>query len=264
MATPTLWSPPPESLTLADDEYHLWRAALQCDAMRLRDLEGALNEEEKLRASKFLVPDARERFVLSRNILRELLGRYLGVSPSEITFSYGTYGKPFLDMPASAAQIHFNVSHSHEYGAFVFARGREVGIDIEKIRAEAAGEDIARRFFSQAEIQQLAAMPQNERVAGFFACWTKKEAYIKARGEGLQIPLHSFSVSIAKANWQELLSGDDVCWSVYPFEPAQGFAGAIASEGKGRGLQFWEWRWTKPSDSNRLGNQDRGRSEKIS
>jgi 4'-phosphopantetheinyl transferase len=240
MATPTLWSAPPKSLTLAENEYHVWRSALQCDRAHLGNLEASLNKEEKLRASKFLVADARKRFVLSRSILRELLGRYLKLDAAEITLGSGPYGKPFLDMPA-AAPIQFNISHSHEYGAFVFAKRRQVGIDIEKIRPEAAGGDIAKRFFSQGEIEQLAAMTEKDRIAGFFACWTKKEAYIKARGEGLQIPLHSFSVSIADAERQELLDGDGSCWSVYPFEPAPGFAGAVASEGKEGRLRLWEW-----------------------
>ena len=241
MATPAVWSPPPKILTLADTELHVWRAQLPTDGSVLRRFEKILSDEEKERAEKFLVADAKERFVAARGILREMLGKYLGAYPSAILLSYGPHGKPFVSVSDSSKDIRFNLSHSDGYGAVVFARHREVGIDIEQVRPEAAGEDIARRFFSRQEIEQLGEIPEENRTEGFFRCWTRKEAYIKALGAGLQIPLDSFTVPIADAQPHELTDGEGSVWSLHPFEPAGGFVGAVAAQGKGWRLKFWDW-----------------------
>jgi 4'-phosphopantetheinyl transferase len=241
MATPGAWLPPPKSLTLPENQLHIWRARLACDGGLLRRFEKILSEEERKRAEKFLVTDAKVCFVAARGILRETLGKYTGVDPAEIVLGYGPYGKPFVSAPDTSRAVRFNLSHSHGYAAFVFARGREAGIDIEQIRQEAAGEDIARRFFSQQEVEQLCAMPEEIRTEGFFSCWTRKEAYIKALGQGLQIPLHGFSVSITEVCPQELMGREGSRWSLYQFEPAPGFAGAVAAQGKGWQREFWEW-----------------------
>jgi 4'-phosphopantetheinyl transferase len=137
--------------------------------------------------------------------------------------------------------LHFNASHSHGYAAFAFARRAEVGIDIEKIREEVAGEEIAARFFSEQEIAELATLPGETRPKGFFRCWTRKEAYIKARGEGLQIPLRSFCVSVTSDEPQELALGDSSTWVVYSFEPAAGFVGAVAIGDKKWRVRYLDW-----------------------
>src|SRR5437763_12585190 len=164
MATPAAWSPAPKSLTLSENTLHLWRARRPSNAMALRRCESILSEEEKKRAEKFLVRDAKECFVAARGILRERLGEYMNAEPAEIVLGCGPYGKPCVSVSDCSRAIRFNVSHSQGYGAFVFARGRETGIDIEQIRPEAAGEDIARRFFSPRGVEPLHAMPEGIRT----------------------------------------------------------------------------------------------------
>jgi 4'-phosphopantetheinyl transferase len=185
---------------------------------------------------------AREQFIASRGILRELLSAYLGVPATEISVSYGPYGKPALSGSANSAALRFNASHSHGYGVFAFARKREVGVDVEQVRAEIATEEIASQFFAEAEITELGALPPELRGQGFFKCWTRKEAYIKGRGLGLQIPLQSFNVSIRTDEVQQIREGNSLPWSVHSFEAGPGFIGAVAAEGTEWRLRYFDWR----------------------
>lgn len=240
MATPALWSSPPTCLNLADDEVHVWRTPIHSEPAVLRRYEELLSADEKERANKFLVHDARDNFVAVRGILRKLLAAYLGEEAGQITLSYGQYGKPFLKDKSVVSPLHFNVTHSHGWAALAFAR-REVGIDIEKIRAEVAGGEIAARFFSEREIAELATLKAEEQSKAFFKCWTRKEAYIKARGEGLQIPLKSFHVSMRTDEPQGLTESDTSIWGVCSFEPAGGFVGAVAGRGNDWRVRYLDW-----------------------
>jgi 4'-phosphopantetheinyl transferase len=241
MATSGPWSLPPVSLRLADDELHVWRASLPIGASMQR-FEASLSSEEKERAGKFLVAHAREQFIASRSILRELLSAYLRVPAVEISISYGHYGKPSVADSAGSSPLCFNGSHSQGLAVFAFTREREVGIDIEKIRPEVATEEIAERFFSKAEIADLATLPPQLRSEGFFRCWTRKEAYIKARGLGLQIPLQSFDVAVQADEAQQIGEGNNLPWSLYSFEPASGFVGAVAAQGSDWRLRYFSWK----------------------
>jgi 4'-phosphopantetheinyl transferase len=217
----------------------VWRASLRCRADVLERHEATLAPEEKKRAARFLAPRAKEDFIAARGILRELLGRYLGESAPGIQLRYGARGKPALFKPLP---LRFNVSHSHGVAAFAFTRGMEVGIDIEKIRLDFAGEQVASLYFAEQEITELGGLPGESRAEGFFKCWTRKEAYLKARGEGLQIPLRSFQVTVTNDEPQELIDEAGSRWSLYGFEPWPGFAGAVVGEGQGWKLRHWEWR----------------------
>jgi 4'-phosphopantetheinyl transferase len=241
MATSGPWSLPPISLALPDEELHVWRASLPTGALAQR-FHAFLSPEEKERAGKFLVAHAREQFIASRGILRELLSAYVGKPPADISLTYGPYGKPSLPSPANALSLRFNVSHSHGYGVFAFARKREVGIDVEQIRPEVATEEISARFFSAAEIAELGTLPVELRGQGFFKCWTRKEAYLKAQGLGLRIPLESFSVRIKTDEAQQISEGDSLPWTLYSFEPEAGFVGAVAAQGRDWRLQYFDWR----------------------
>lgn len=219
----------------------MWRASLDIVPPTLRRFEDSLSPDEKGRAEKFLVEHARTEFIASRGILRELLGAYLGNRANEVCMSYGKYGKPSLCASDSGAHLHFNTSHSHGYGVFAFARNEQVGVDVEQVRDEVATEEIAARFFSTAEIAELSTLAPELRVQGFFKCWTRKEAYIKARGLGLQIPLKSFHVAVITDEPQQLIDEDSSPWSLYPFEPHRGFAGAVAAKGKNWRVRYFDW-----------------------
>ncbi len=137
--------------------------------------------------------------------------------------------------------MRFNISHSHGLAVLAFARNREIGIDLEPIRPEFAGEEIAERYFSAQELAELRALPAALRPEGFFLCWTRKEAYVKARGLGLQVPLDSFSVSLTPGQPEILQSVDSARWSLRSFAPAPNFVAAIVEEGQDWHPRYWNW-----------------------
>jgi 4'-phosphopantetheinyl transferase len=227
------------SPALGQHELHIWRGSIDAPAILLQRFESTLNADEKERAGKFLVPQARERFVAARGILRELLATYLGIDPEKVELQYGPQGKPSLS-GVHNSQISFSVSHSHGMALFAFASGCEVGVDVEQIKANFKGMEIASHFFSSEEIAALAKLPPELATEAFFGCWTRKEAYVKARGRGLSIPLRSFTVSFADSK-QLLRDEEDAPWSCYALGPAVGFAGAVVAKGENWSLKYWEW-----------------------
>src|SRR6185295_10633961 len=174
------------------------------------EFRATLEAGELERAGRFHFEKHRRHFVVGRGGLRYVLARYLDLKPEEFRFSYGEYGKPALE------EIQFNMSHSHGVALFAVARDRELGVDVEHVRADFASEDIAQRFFSRVEVAAFNALQKEEQVAGFFRCWTRKEAYIKAIGRGLSEPLDAFDVTLAPGEAAALLRaerGDVTRWS---------------------------------------------------
>jgi 4'-phosphopantetheinyl transferase len=174
---------------LRDRDVHVYAADLD----RATADESVLSEGERDRAHAFCFERDRRRFVAGRTMLRRLLSGYLGCAPEEVELAYGPYGKPSV----REHSLSFNVSHSGACAMFAFAAGFEVGIDVELPAASIDHEQIAERFFSPCEVATLHAHPSDARPLAFLRCWTRKEAYIKARGEGLQLPLHDFDVAFA-------------------------------------------------------------------
>jgi 4'-phosphopantetheinyl transferase len=204
-----------------------------------------LSARERESASGFHDDELRNRFVLSRGLLRIQLAGYCGTSAESLAFTYGPNGKPSL---AFFDTIGFNVSHSGEIAAYAFTKGAAVGVDIEQHKDLPEVEKIARRFFSSEEYDELMEIPQTQRREAFFGCWTRKEAYIKARGGGLSIPLDSFQVSVAQGRPAALLAvcGDfekALQWSLHEFVPAAGYSGAVVCEGR-KGLRMHAHRST--------------------
>jgi 4'-phosphopantetheinyl transferase len=232
------WSPAAQDLTLETDEVHIWLACLDVDPRERTRLRSYLNEEEVSRAERFIFTCDRDHFIVARGRLRELVGRYLHCPPNVVRFKTGRYGKPSLldDLDP----LRFNLSHSHGLALYGFCMGRELGIDTEKIRSGFAGEGIAARYFSSAEQKELAEVPKELRDTAFFLCWTRKEAYIKAHGDGLQIPLDSFDVSLKPDEPATLRSADSGRWSIRAFVPAPEFVAALIVEGGIRSTRFLE------------------------
>jgi 4'-phosphopantetheinyl transferase len=194
------------------------------------------------RAERFHFSRDRNGYITVRGILRGLLARYLGRSPAELEFCYGLWGKPFLRQENQTRSVQFNVSHSKGWALLAFAIGRNLGVDVEFVRADVAADEMAERYFSAQEIAELKALPQTMRAEGFFLCWTRKEAYIKARGEGLQIPLDSFHVSFTPGEPERLQSSDSFRWSLCPLNPDPRYAGALVAEGNDWQLRCWDWK----------------------
>jgi|SRR5579863_108912 len=236
------WGASHEALVLEADEIHVWRAGLDFADTVLDQFEATLAPPEKARADRFAFPRDRNAFVATRGILRELLGRYVSRAPADLEFDYGPQGKPALRVGPSQKSVEFNVSHSHGMALLVFALGRQVGVDVELVRPDFAGDKIAERFFSPQEVEELRGLPSNLQDEGFFLCWTRKEAYIKARGEGLQIPLKSFHVSLTPGEPEHLEAADSARWTLRSLRPGPRYAGAVVGEGRGWQLRGWEWR----------------------
>lgn len=209
------------------DEIHVWHAALDCEEKVICRLQATLSLEEKARADRFHFANDRNRFVAARGLLRELLGRYLRRAPADLEFSYGRHGKPVLSGENPSSGLCFNVSHSAGLAVYAFARERNLGIDVEHVRPESAGEDIAQHYFSAREVNDLRTLPPEARAEGFFHCWTRKEAYLKATGMGLQIPLDSFSVSLLPEKPAEFLGGVDPRWHMAGYHPIEGYVAAV-------------------------------------
>jgi medium-chain acyl-[acyl-carrier-protein] hydrolase len=228
---------------LAGDEVHVWRMELERTPESLAELERTLAPDERQRADRFLFPHDRHRFIAARGTLRTLLGRYLGREPAGVPIRTNAQGKPELD--GEGGGLRFNLAHSHGLALFAFTRGREVGVDLEKVRADLNGEQLAERFFSAREVEGLRSLPPGQRREAFFACWTRKEAYLKATGMGLRLPLDCFDVSLAPAAAALLETRHDPAeagrWSLCDLAPAPGYAGALAALGHGWRLRCGEW-----------------------
>jgi 4'-phosphopantetheinyl transferase len=241
MAVPEKWPAPSTLPVLQGDQVHVWRASLDCEPSKLRNFETTLSEDEMARAARFHFSRDRDHFAAGRGILRTLLGAYLNKPPASLKLVYGPKDKPALPIGDPRAHLNFNLSHSHGVAVFAFTLGREVGIDVELIRPEFTGDEIAERYFSPREVAELRALPQDLRPEGFFNCWTRKEAYVKARGEGLQIPLDSFDVSLTPGEPPKLKSADSSRWSLRSLEPAPRYVAAVIAERND--WQLWKWAW---------------------
>jgi 4'-phosphopantetheinyl transferase len=201
---------------------------------------------ENERAARFHFQKDRERFMIARGALRVILGRYLNMEPSQVQFSYGPHGKPALAGECAVDALCFNASHSHELVLCAVTRGSNIGVDVEHVRTGMDAEEIAERFFSSQEIATLRSLPPERKQEAFFACWTRKEAYIKARGDGLGIPLDSFSVSFSPGEPAALLGvqghpEETSRWSLWELNPDPSYAAALAVEGRKRRLRFWQF-----------------------
>jgi 4'-phosphopantetheinyl transferase len=241
-----LWLGAPQRPSLSGGEVHVWRARLDVDAPTLRELWASLSPDERARADRFHFRVDRVHFVAARGGLRAVLSRYTGAAPHRLRFAYDEYGKPSLEGEAGGSRLRFNVSHSKGVALYAFAEGRAVGVDVEYVRGDFASLDIAEHFFSRSEVAALRAVAEGERAAAFFDCWTRKEAYIKARGEGLSHPLHLFTVSLTPGRPAALLSTESepqeaARWSLVELFPGEGFRAALAVEGGAPSVRCWRW-----------------------
>jgi 4'-phosphopantetheinyl transferase len=237
----TNWNSDTTGVVLREGEVHAWRVPLNRSEAELLRLRGTLPIEETVRADRFYFERDRDAFIATRGTLRQLLGRYLARAPEAIVFDYGPYGKPNLRRASPGLSLDFNVSHSHGLALMAFSLRRNLGIDVESIRPAVASEEIATRFFSSREVAELQSLPPAMRAEGFFLCWTRKEAYVKAIGDGLQIPLNSFHVSLTPSEPARLESADSERWTLRSLRPGTGFVAALVAEGKDWDLHCWDW-----------------------
>jgi 4'-phosphopantetheinyl transferase len=233
--------PPP----LGEEDVHVWRVSLDPQEKCRAELSRLLSPDEEARARRSYFPRDRDRFVVCRGVLRLLLGKYLALDPQRLCFVCGANGKPALE-EGTADGLRFNVAHSEGLALIAVTRGREVGVDLERVRPEMATEEIAVRFFVPREVRALRALPQRLRPAAFFRCWTRKEAYIKATGAGLTRALDRFEVTLQPGEPAALLADRDDPgavrrWSLEEVIPSSGFIGTLAVEGHSWTLWCGDW-----------------------
>ena len=237
------WFPPPLDLTLENDEVHVWQADLGLGLDDLDRLQLLLAPDERHRAAKFHFERDRNRYAAARGLLRLILSTYLRERPESIQLTYSAYGKPFLHLRYDD-RIEFNVSHSQGLALYAVSCCAPVGIDVESIRPDLQWREIAERYFSALEVKTLFQLPEVQQQQAFFNCWTRKEAYIKAEGQGLSIPLNQFDVSVAPDEPVALLrtseSSEASQWSLHDLSPREHFVGALAIRSRTHRLKYWQ------------------------
>ena len=221
------WPLPPSHAQLGGHQIHVWCAGLEAPASRLAAFARTLSEHERNRAERFQFDRDRDRFIIRRGLLRQILGCYLNTDPAQVSFSYESRGKPVLAGIRDGQTLHFNLSHSHGLALFAVARQSALGIDVERIRPIPEIDQIAARFFSPYENALLDDLPKDQLPEAFFHCWTRKEAYLKATGEGIADSLPEVEVSLSPWRAAQLVSiaGDlqaAALWTLHALAPAPG------------------------------------------
>jgi 4'-phosphopantetheinyl transferase len=231
-------------LHLEAREIHVWSVPIDIGGDEMPRLMALLSSAEQERARRYVFESVQRRFVAARAALRLLVGRYLDLPAVMVSFAYGPSGKPHLIGPY-ATQLHFNLSHSHRLAQFAFCADEELGIDLEWLHEIRSADQIVRRMFGPEEVEDWFSLPAEQRRRGFFDCWTRKEAFVKALGRGLEVPLDTFRVAFRPGErpavrWRKDRQREQ--WSMFDVSPADDYAAALAIRGR-------DWRVRLQSDT---------------
>jgi len=242
-----LWARAPSSLSLEPGELDLWRIGLlQPDWIKDRCRQ-VLADDEAGRAARFRFPADQDRFLITHGAIRHILAGYLTVSPEAVRFEYGNYGKP--EIVGDGSNLRFNLSHSADLAIAAIVRESRIGVDVERVRTDAPCMEIAEQYFSAGEIAQLKSVSSDQQTEAFFDCWTRKEAYVKACGAGLSVPLNSFEMPFGSAQEAAALftlptakSNDIRFGTMYALSPLPDYKVATVVEGReGHKIRYWDW-----------------------
>lgn len=240
------WVSPGVGVRLNWKDVHVWRCKLDASESGSSSLVRLLSADELIRAGRFVFKTDRDRFVIARAFLRSVLGRYLVCAPERIKLAYGTNGKPALRISHLRQPIGFNLAHTADWAVCAVATTDLLGIDIESERFQVDVSALAKSCFSEHEQASLESLDQVQKQAAFFNGWVRKEAFIKAVGEGLQIPLDSFDVSILPGEKPQLIAiggsrEEAQAWLTEAFSPAAGCVGAVAVRGTDWRFRFFDF-----------------------
>lgn len=240
------WVIPPLQPVLEIGDVHVWYVSLDLESTQVQKLCSLLTDDEISRAQRFYLSHDRDHFIVARGLLRILLGGYSKIPPREIRFQYSTRGKPALAQRQPKATLNFNVSHSHGLALLAFAYDRAIGVDLEYIRPDIIREEIAERFFSLQETELLRSLPESLQPTAFFNCWTRKEAFIKATGEGLFRPLDQFSMSLLPGEPARLLHvqgepQEPLAWFIQNVDVGSSYKAALVVEKPVRHVSYWKY-----------------------
>lgn len=242
------WGTSPEYVELEKDDVHVWRVNLNLTTESIRRLSRFFTPDEVARMNRFYFPKDQARFAVARGALRTTLSRYTSISPEEIRFSYDTHGKPNLDLSqiGVAQPLHFNLSHSGDLALIGVASSRKIGVDIEEMKTNLDYTQLAKRFFTPSEQAALFRLPSELQIHTFYAIWTRKEAYLKATGTGLSMPLDGFEVNldseqkVVPVNRSQRSSSNEM-WTLLELIPGPGYTAALAVAGQDWDLSCWQW-----------------------
>lgn len=236
-----MWKSPPEELSISSGMVHLWSVDLSAPPAPISFYASLLSSDEQQRADRFYFQKHKDQFIVGRGLLRELIGKYAKVNPRNITFSYNQFGKPGFEQQA---ELKFNLSHSNGLAIIGFTIQMEIGLDLEKIDPAINVRQIARHFFAANEQKQIQELPADQQAAAFFKCWTSKEAFIKAHGQGLSLPLDQFEVEVIpdqpaaiKAVHWDLKPANT--WDILGFVPRESFLAALVCDQKIEKVSFF-------------------------
>ena len=207
---------------------HLWTVDLDAATSMVASLLNVLSGDERVRAARMRTTESRLRFIVAHGALRTILARYVGVPASSIRFESSDAGKPFV----ADAPVSFNLTHSEAIAVCAISQGGCIGVDVERIRPVSDADAIVTRYFAPGEASEYASLPAPDRSAAFFSTWTRKEAFVKAIGDGLTCPLRSFEVDVAPSAANPRIVTDPARgdWYLRSFEPAPGYVGAVACD----------------------------------
>ncbi|MBD3184087.1 4'-phosphopantetheinyl transferase superfamily protein [Candidatus Poribacteria bacterium] len=237
---------PPSDIKLTDGFIDIWLGKLDQPDETIQSLMKSLSNSEINRAVKYRLDRDKNRFIVGRGILRDIIGRYLNMEPHVINFQYGKFGKPYLPDSYSDKKIKFNLAHSRGIAIYAFVSEKEIGVDVECVREMPDVDYIADSFFSSPEVSALRSVSEDQKQEAFFNCWTRKEAYIKALGDGLTHSLDQFSVSLIPGEEPKILeiknSPNPEKWSLRAFKTEDNYIAAVAVENCKRDMRFWKWK----------------------
>lgn len=231
--------------SLEPGEIHLWLVRLDAGPDIVETLLPCLSTDERVRADRLRIRKVRDYFIVARGVLRKILGGYLCIPPNTVSFVYGPHGKPELN-PEDHSDLFFNLSHSGDLGLLAVNRTCPIGADIERTRGDRHFLKLAERFFSAREFAELRSLPAEDLVQGFYSCWTRKEAYLKAIGTGLATPLNAFDVSLkpderAALVAQRLDPSEPERWDIRDIDVPAGYRAAVVTGWKSPAIIIREW-----------------------
>lgn len=242
------WEIPTEDFPLDPNNVHIWKISLTPPPPQLPELHKLLSSDEQDRAQRMKFRQPQQTFIITRAVLRLIVGRYIHAEAQSLRFSQGPHGKPFLIHPTLTPPIFFNLSHSHQLALLAFALNREVGIDLEYKHRERNYPSLINRVCSDQEKSILASLAPSQQNYGFLTCWTRKEAYVKGTGKGLTIPLNSITVSRPPSTRVPLLQLDDdnqesSRWTMHDIQIDRDYTAALVVAGHDWHPSYWEWSW---------------------
>ena len=239
------WLVSPSSPKLSTDDLHIWRVSLDQTDGRVQELWQIISDDERRQAGRFHFDRDRRRYIVRRGMLRLIIGDYIDMAPSRLQFFSGNRGKPYLKPHLGDFPLQFNSTHSKEIALYAFTCDREIGIDVEYVRDLPDAEQIALATFSSLENKMLQSLPEDQRQEAFYNCWVRKEAYIKAIGNGLYHALDRFDVSLAPGEPARLVSVEGSAeqasyWWMISLNPEDGYVAALVVKGGGSSPSYYK------------------------